>query len=124
MFQPRFAGMVERGEKLQTVRPTPTPKRMPKPGDKISLRAWTGRPYRSQQRVLMESTITRVSRIKITAQGFDHWEDEGRGKRRNADSLDAFARRDGFSDGSAMLQWFRETHGLPFTGIVIHWRNV
>ena len=37
MFKPQFAGLVERGENLQTVRPIP--KRMPKPGDKISLRA-------------------------------------------------------------------------------------
>ena len=35
MFKPQFAGLVERGEKLQTVRPPP--KRMPKSGDKISL---------------------------------------------------------------------------------------
>lgn len=31
LFHPRFAGLVESGAKLQTVRPSP--KRMPKPGD-------------------------------------------------------------------------------------------
>jgi hypothetical protein len=34
-FKPQFAPLVERGEKLQTVRPVP--KRMPKPKDRISL---------------------------------------------------------------------------------------
>lgn len=40
MFKPQFAPMVENGTKLQTVRPRP--KRMPKEGDAISLRCWTG----------------------------------------------------------------------------------
>lgn len=53
MFKPQFAPLVESGKKLQTVRPTP--KRMPKPGDKISLREWTGLPYRSNA-VITESS--------------------------------------------------------------------
>lgn len=121
MFKPQFAPLVESGAKCQTVRPTP--KRMPKPGDSISLRIWAGKPYRSKQRVLTEATITRVSKIKITAKGFKHWEDEGVGVRRNPATLDAFAKRDGFSDWSALVKWFRAAHGLPFTGIVIHWQN-
>ena len=40
LFKPQFSPLVESGLKLQTVRPTP--KRMPKPGDRISLREWTG----------------------------------------------------------------------------------
>ena len=71
-----------------------------------------------------EATITRVSKIKITAKGFKHWEDEGVGVRRNPATLDAFAKRDGFSDWSALVKWFRAAHGLPFTGIVIHRQNV
>lgn len=46
MFKPHFALLVESGAKAQTVRPTP--KRMPKPGDRISLRCWSGAPYRSK----------------------------------------------------------------------------
>ena len=118
MFKPQFAGLVECGEKLQTVRPVP--KRMPKPGDKISLRTWTEKPYRSKQRVLMDSTITKVESVKFMrlhrvqfADGILSCEDEW-----------AFAKADGFESPAAMFEWFEANHGLPFEGIVIHWHNV
>lgn len=113
MFKPQFAGLVERGEKLQTVRPIP--KRMPKPGDKISLRCWTDKPYRSKQRVLLESTITEVSMVDITENGI--------AVNSYAEPCDDFARADGFRDFFELRDWFRSTHGLPFYGIVIHWHN-
>lgn len=119
MFKPQFAPLVESGTKLQTVRPTP--RRMPKAGDTISLRVWTEKPYRSKQRVLMESTISRVSKITITEVGYEHWEEEGWGVRMNPDSLHAFAQRDGFADWPALVDWFRQTHGLPFEGILVRW---
>jgi hypothetical protein len=113
MFKPQFAPMVEAGTKLQTVRPKP--KRMPKPGDKISLRCWTDKPYRSKQRVLMESTITEVSMVDITENGI--------AVNSYAEPCDDFARADGFRDFFELRDWFRATHGLPFYGIVIHWHN-
>jgi len=118
MFNPQFAPLVEAGTKLQTVRPVP--KRMPKPGDKISLRAWTGKPYRSKQRVLMESTITHVDTFSIDTFPTMRINDI-RLKYRSA--CDEFARADGFEDYPALLEWFHKTHGLPFEGIVIHWHN-
>jgi hypothetical protein len=116
MFKPQFAGLVERGEKLQTVRLTP--KRMPKAGDKISLRCWTGKPYCSKQRVLREATITRVDTFSIDTFPTMRINDI-RLKYRSA--CDEFARADGFADYPALLEWFHATHGLPFEGIVIHW---
>lgn len=116
MFKPQFAALVESGAKCQTVRPTP--KRMPKPGDKISLRAWTGKPYRSKQRVLRESLLTKVQTIDITAEGWV-WLNDMRIKTRR--DFESFAKADGFDSPEAMLAWFRETHGLPFAGIVIYW---
>ena len=113
MFKPQFAGSVERGEKLQTVRPIP--KRMPQPGDKISLRCWTDKPYRSKQRVLMESTITEVSMVDITEDGIV--------VNSYAEPCDDFARADGFRDFLELRDWFRETHGLPFEGVLIRWTN-
>lgn len=118
MFKPQFAGLVERGEKTQTVRPTP--KRMPRPGDRISLRCWTGKPYRSKQRVLMESTITRVETIRISAAGIMLL---GGGLLASRTMDDEFARADGFDHFPEMADWFQQTHGLPFDGIVIHWQN-
>lgn len=119
LFKPQFAGPVERGEKLQTVRPTP--KRMPKPGDKISLRAWTDKPYRSKQRVLMESTITKVDTFSIDTFPTMRINDL---RLKYRSDCDEFARADGFPDYAALLDWFRNTHGLPFEGIVIHWSCV
>jgi hypothetical protein len=114
MFKPQFAELVERGEKLQTVRPTP--KRMPEPGDRISLRSWTGKPYRSKQRVLREAVITKTLPITISALGCTlcglALHDE-----------EAFARADGFANRLEMLQWFETTHGLPFEGVLICWTN-
>lgn len=63
LFQPRFAALVESGAKCQTVRPVP--KRMPRPGDTLSLRCWVGAPYRSKQRVLREAVVERVLPISI-----------------------------------------------------------
>lgn len=124
MFKPQFAWLVERGEKLQTVRPVP--KRMPKVGDKISARAWTGKPYRSKQRVLMESTICAVEPVEIAP-----WTLKiGRGENfrcythpRDTEQLDAFARADGFADFGELFEWFAVTHGLPFEGVLISWMN-
>lgn len=123
MFKPRFAALVEAGTKTQTVRPTP--KRMPKPGDRISLRCWTGAPYRSKQRVLREGVIEKCERILIGAHGvlpvcviptspdvLNYWP-----------NAETFAQRDGFATWPEMRAWFEETHGLPFEGIVIFWQN-
>ena len=113
MFKPQFASLVEAGTKLQTVRPTP--KRMPQAGDRISLRAWTGKPYRSKQRVLLEAVITKVQPVEITETGI--------AVSSYAEPYDDFARADGFKDFFALADWFNATHGLPFEGIVIHWSN-
>jgi len=122
MFKPQFAGLVERGEKLQTVRPTP--KRMPKPGDKISLRAWTDKPYRSKQRVLNEGTIIHVTKIEISDEGVTLLPDTDMlAQLRVKASPGTFAVADGFSCWEEMRQWFEHQHGLPFVGILIRWQN-
>jgi hypothetical protein len=118
MFKPRFAEMVERGEKLQTVRPVP--KRMPKAGDKISLRTWTDKPYRSKQRVLMDTTISDVRTCQIND---DALMVDGAWCPR--ETMEWFAGRDGFPSWAALAEWFRLNHGpLPFWGIIIFWHNV
>jgi len=111
LFQPRFAELVQLGQKCQTVRPMP--RRMPFPGQKISLRAWSGRPYRSKQRVLQESTIWLVSEVTIGAStvetGFGSHDPE------------TFARADGFDSWEDLQKWFRSQHGIPFRGLLICW---
>lgn len=121
MFKPQFAPLVEAGTKCQTVRPKP--KRMPSPGDRISLRMWTGKPYRSKQRLLRESEIVQVQRIwfnGVTILLDDLKAENGLLPRAEEE---AFARADGFESLKAMAEWFEANHGLPFDGIVIKWKN-
>lgn len=117
MFTAEFAPSVAAGTKIQTVRPVPN--RMPKPGDKLSLRCWAGKPYRSKQRVLRNSTIIKVESVKFTrlhrvqfADGILSREAEW-----------AFAKADGFESPEAMFEWVEATYGMPFEGVVIHWRS-
>jgi len=114
MFKPRFAPQVEAGTKRQTIRPTP--KRPIPVGRLLSLREWSGKPYRSKHRVLREERCTAVTPIRIDfvvclvgGRGLRHYE------------LDAFAQADGFRSYEDMYEWFRETHGLPFEGVLIKW---
>lgn len=118
MFQPRFAGLVESGTKRQTIRPLP--KRPVRPGHLLSLRVWTERPYGSRQRVLGTAVVTSVEPVTI--------EDTGRedlvtvaGRQLPPEELHAFAVADGFAGALEMFNWFEQTHGLPFTGVLIKW---
>jgi len=119
IFKPRFADLVESGAKVQTCRPTP--KRMPKRGDSISLREWTGKPYRSKQRIIREATVTRTRRVEIWPQSAIIALD---GQKLGYDEMLNFARADGFADHWDMIGWFSKEHGLDkFEGIVIYWQN-
>ena len=121
LFKPQFAHAVQTGKKCQTVRPTP--KRMPKPGDKISLRCWTDKPFRSKQRVLREAIISRVEEIDIYECAVRVCKDNGKSIRVVDRDREAFARLDGFVSWAEMREWFRVTHGLPFRGVLISWMN-
>jgi hypothetical protein len=118
LFKPRFAALVAAGTKTQTVRPTP--KRMPRAGDTISLRYWLGAPYRSRQRIIREAEISEVHHALIEANGVSLYETGAAW----APDRDAFARADGFADWPEMRSWFEAEHGLPFSGIVIFWNNI
>lgn len=120
VFKPQFAPLVESGVKCQTVRPIP--KRMPQPGDRISLRMWSGKPYRSKQRHLRESVIVKVEAISLCDTGRGMLADIGNHTLTD-EELNAFAAADGFNNAIEMFNWFDATHGLPFTGVVIKWNN-
>lgn len=91
---------------------------MPSPGDKISLRCWTDKPYRSKHRVLREARIVAVRKIRFAGYFFDGGPRDARGREI---SLDSFATADGFTDWISLVEWFDNTYGLPFEGIVIYW---
>jgi hypothetical protein len=120
---PSMAALVEARQKWQTVRRRP--KRMPKVGENLSARVWTGKPYRSKQREIAQFTITRVAAIRILRRGWarellsikidDDWLDDT--------STEAFARADGFTGQISMLQAFERMGELPLhDGIVIYWK--
>jgi len=119
MFKPQFAPLVESGEKCQTVRPWP--KRLPQVGDRISLRCWTGKPYRSKQRVLREARITEGVAVYIDSDGVNLYETDWSAG--YAPNCGAFAVADGFSCWEEMRQWFEREHGLPFRGVLLVWQN-
>ena len=118
MFQAAFARLVEAGTKRQTVRPLR--QRPIQAGDRLSLREWTGAPYRSKQRVLREAVVTRTVNVCLGNYGMN-LED---GPMLTPQEEHAFAMADGFTDAEQMRQWFIRTHnGLPFDGVVIEWAN-
>ncbi|HUX43576.1 MAG TPA: hypothetical protein VMV57_02390 [Terracidiphilus sp.] len=112
LFQDRFAGKVRDGSKCQTIRKTARCK----PGDVLSLRRWTGKPYRSKQEVLLETICTRVDRVVIDRDGVSvpGW---------TVGCQNDFAKRDGFVDFGEMVLWFGIHHALPFVGYRIQWPN-
>lgn len=115
MFKPQFAEAVEAGTKRQTVRPRR--KNPIEPGDELSLRKWTGLPYRSPQILLRTAICAIVRDITITRHGFAIID----GIVMPDAEQEEFARADGFTDSDTMVKWFKETHGLPFHGTLIKW---
>ena len=118
MFQTRFAGKVACGEKLQTIRAA---RKVPiRKCDELSLRAWTGLPYRSQQRVLKECSCQRVAVVKLEQTPWEFIITVD-GEYLPLEHFDRFARRDGFEDIQELIAWFEATHGFPFVGQLICW---
>ena len=108
-FQKQFHSKVQRGLKTNTIRAT----RRGKVGDAVSLRKWTGAPYRSKQAVLREAILKEILSVQITP--FDVFLD---GKRFSGQHL---AVMDGFKDWEGMRDWFDNVHGLPFNGWFYRW---
>jgi len=113
MFQPQFADLVKAGTKCQTIRPVRKngPIRI---GQPLSLRAWTGKPYRSKQVELRQVICRFTCHLRIDLDGIT-W------PREPVMSVKELARTDGFVTFAAMQLWFEKIHGLPFTGVLIQW---
>ena len=129
MFKPRFASLVKSGEKMQTIRPLP--KRIPRRGDTLSLRTWSGKPYRSKQLILCKTKVKEIKVCCIQEDGIYMQPPEGCVLAvvgaavialKDSDA-DRFARADGFSDWNEMRDWCKAEHGLPFDGIILYWQN-
>lgn len=119
MFAPRFAPLVEAGAKGTTIRPKS--KRKIKVGDVLDLRAWLGKPYRSNQRRLREAYCTIVTPVSIRFSRGSFFVRVAKRLLAPAEVV-TLAQRDGFKDGIELLLWFEKTHGLPFSGVLIEWK--
>jgi hypothetical protein len=118
-FQSRFADAVADGRKTQTIRAPRKDGRIPKVGQTAYL--YTGM-RSSAARKLGEGMIVEVHNISI----FHHIgivvETEGQTVLlQKTETLNAFAKSDGFLNWQEMVDWFSATHGLPFVGHLIMW---
>lgn len=114
MFQPRFVPKVLDRTKRQTIRPVRL--RPIYPGDKLSLRRWYDKPYRSKHVVLQDEVCCAYKPITIEP-------DTVRvgGEELSPELREELAVCDGFASWSDMREWFVATHGLPFEGVLIMW---
>lgn len=114
MVKPQFVDAILAGTKHRTIRPVP--KRAISRGDLLDIRQWSGLPYRSKQIPVLLAVVRFVISVTIT-------EDRIFVGALNDPMLmlDSFARADGFPDWPAMRDWFKQQHGLPFTGQIIEW---
>lgn len=109
-FQAQFAPDVEAGRKRQTIR-SEGKRRHAQIGDTVQL--YTGMRTKGCRQIgtgiCTTSTYCAIREDGITL---------GNHPKVN---IEEFARADGFRDFDHMKQWFRDTHGLPFTGRLIAW---
>jgi len=110
---------VRDGSKPHTMRSTARCK----PGDVLSLRRWTGKPYRSKQELLRTETCLAVEPVhveNVRGRGFSVWV-QGLGLLQH--QIEHLALADGFDSYEDMAAWFLHTHGLPWDGFLIQWRE-
>lgn len=120
MFNSQFAHAVESGQKVQTIR---SPFRRPiEVGDLLSLRTWTGKAYRSKQRILISDAVcVDVAVVSITPEALIY---KGHILSWQTRFAEKFAQHDGFLDGTGALRnYLEDTYGLPFAGVCIKWKG-
>lgn len=114
-YKARFAPLVLAGTKRSTIRRRRKDGRDPKPGQ--TLYHYTG--MRTKQcKHLLDTICTAVHPLTITKRG--RLKIKGRCVDDHYSRL-AIAYRDGFRDYLQLVTFFEQTHGLPFSGLLIEW---
>jgi hypothetical protein len=117
-FQPRFAPLIKAGAKLHTIRAPRRDKRVPTPGDPLSL--WIGQRTEHCE-LLLRTECTNIEDIMLV---------DGPGLRFTAflnglamqeELLAVLAYKDGFTSIAEFRAFMQEKHGFPFSGYLIHW---
>ncbi len=111
-FRERFADLVETHAKRQTIRGVW--KRPIKSGDTLYL--YTGMRTKRCRKLRMASCLDvrpitlYAGHYVLTVGGYGGF-----------DTLNRFARDDGFDSWEEMREWFKAKYGLPFEGVLITW---
>jgi len=118
-FKKQFGAMVESGEKRQTIRAYRKDHRDPKVGDVLYFYVGV---RTAASRAIGRSICTEVVDILIGASGDVAFiGPDGREMTLHVENEDWFAQRDGFDDHAGFVDFFKKTHGLPFSGLMIRW---
>ena len=136
-FKTQFAPLVESGAKRRTIRAFRKDGRDPKQGEPLyfytGLRTKYARPITISSNVdvvlmgvnasgVMGYMCQRARHVNIfndSARFVIH--QGGRNLFDDVLNLDRFAQLDGFANWGEMRDWFSETHGLPFNGLLTEW---
>lgn len=113
-FKAQFAAKVERLEKCQTIRANR--KRHAKPGEPVQL--YTG------QRTMLCRKLVEPDPICVSVEPIEIGELNTvvlAGKQLNWKQVNELAIADGFASADEFVQFFQDTHGLPFKGVLIKW---
>lgn len=124
-FKPEFVELVRSGRKSQTIRkPREGKSRHARPGEPIQLYENWRQP--DARKIIEDPVCVTVDPVLIRWNKTTFWsmvrtyDDSHHYNWWNA-ALDDFARADGFVDHKAFFQFFEDTHGLPFEGVLIKW---
>lgn len=119
MFKERFVQPIRSGTKHLTIRETAAGVVA---GDELSLRRWTGLPYRSKQEEIRQVRVHAVARVLLDVGQagnlivlFGHTMLSPR-------DVEKFAVGDGFASAAEMLEYWQPR--LPFGGQAIYWETL
>lgn len=117
IFRERFAEAVGKGK--QTCALIPKRKRAWKEGDQLYLQM---RVRMNNVKTLGEAILIKVSTITITEDSLTYEHPDRPLTLKATHGPNRFARKCGFRDFTEMRDWYRDAHGLPFTGDLLRWR--
>lgn len=115
MFQNQFEVPILAGVKDCTIRaPRKDGKRRAREGETISLRVWTGLPYRSKQREFTRRVVKFTFPVRVSKSGIDRIDIKKKlVSKKMAKAL-------GFQNWREASAWYRAAHSLPFDGELVH----
>lgn len=117
IFKKRFAEAVETNK--QTCALIPRRKRAWKVGDKLYLQM---RVRMNNVRTLGEAILTKVSTVTITEDSLTYEHPDRPLTLKAKHGPDRLAQNCGFPNFTEMINWYRDAHGLPFTGDLLKWK--